>query len=55
MTRSSRGATPACRAGRRRHDKSPEFNYVAPEIDEMAEELALVRAWFDRIKRYAND
>ena len=39
----------------RRHDKSPEFNYVAPEIDEMAEELALVRAWFDRIKRYAND
>ena len=39
----------------RRHDKSPEFNYVAPEIDEMADELALVRAWFDRIKRYAND
>ena len=38
----------------RRHDKSPEFNYVAPEIDEMEEELALVRAWFDRIKRYAN-
>lgn len=38
----------------RRHDKSPEFNYVAPEIDEMAEELALVRTWFDRIKCYAN-
>ena len=39
----------------RRHDKSPEFNYVAPDVDEMEAELALVRAWFDRIKRYAND
>ena len=39
----------------RRHDKSPEFNYVAPELDEMAAELALVREWFDRIKGYAND
>ncbi|MCY3961023.1 MAG: AAA family ATPase [bacterium] len=38
----------------RRHDKSPEFNYVAPEIDEMEEELTLVRAWFERIKQYAN-
>lgn len=39
----------------RRHDKSPEFNYVAPEIDEMEEELTLVRAWFERIKQYAKD
>jgi len=38
----------------RRHDKSPEFNYVAPGIDEMEEELTLVRAWFERIKQYAN-
>lgn len=38
----------------RRHDKSPELNYVAPAIDEMAEELTLVRAWLDRIKQYAN-
>lgn len=38
----------------RRHDKSPEFNYVAPKIDEMVEELTLVRTWFDRIKSYAN-
>ena len=39
----------------RRHDKSPEFNYVAPDVEEMAAELALVREWFDRIKGYAND
>ena len=38
----------------RRHDKSPEFNYVAPEIDEMEEELTLIRAWFERIKQYAD-
>ena len=38
----------------RRHDKSPEFNYVAPEIGEMEAELALVLAWFGRIKLYAN-
>ena len=39
----------------RRHDKSLELNYVAPETDEMGAELALVRDWFNRIKRYAND
>ncbi|MCY3578190.1 MAG: AAA family ATPase, partial [bacterium] len=38
----------------RRHDKSPEFNYVAPEIDEMVEELTLVRAWLGRIKQYVD-
>ena len=39
----------------RRHDKSLEVNYVAPSVDELAAELALVRSWFDRIKGYAND
>ena len=37
----------------RRHDKSPELNYVVPEVAEMEAELARIRAWFDRIKRYA--
>ena len=36
----------------RRHDKSPELNYVAPSIDEMRTELDLVKAWFTRIKEY---
>lgn len=39
----------------RRHDKSPEVNYSAPEIDYMKKELNLVCAWFKRIKKYAND
>ena len=39
----------------RRHDKSLELNYVVPETDEMGAELALVRDWFNRIKRYASD
>lgn len=36
----------------RRHDKSPELNYVAPTADEMQTELALVRGWFARVKKY---
>ena len=38
----------------RRHDKSPEVNYVPPGIDDMREELRAVRAWFDRIRKYGN-
>ncbi len=38
----------------RRHDKSLELNYVAPTTDEMAAELALVRGWFYRIRKYAS-
>ena len=38
----------------RRHDKSPELNYVAPDADEMRAELDLVRAWFDRVRSYAS-
>ena len=36
----------------RRHDKSPETNYVAPDPQEMAEALTAIRTWFGRIKKY---
>lgn len=36
------------------HDKSPEINFIAPDIDEMAAELKLVRDWYERIKRYSD-
>jgi hypothetical protein len=42
-----------CSLWARRHDKSPEINYVPPEISDMTNELSLVRAWFDRIRKYA--
>ena len=38
----------------RRHDKSPSTNYVAPEPIELEQELELVRAWFERVKKYRN-
>ncbi len=37
-----------------RHDKSPATNYVAPETDELEQELTLVRDWCDRVKKYRN-
>lgn len=43
-----------CSAWLRRHDKSQATNYVAPEPDELDKELAFVRAWFDRVKKYRN-
>lgn len=36
----------------RRHDKSPELNYVPPTVEDMATELALVTAWHKRVKGY---
>jgi energy-coupling factor transporter ATP-binding protein EcfA2 len=36
----------------RRHDKSPAVNYVAPDPSDLESEIALVRAWFDRVKKY---
>ena len=36
----------------RRHDKSPELNYVAPSIEEMEAELDVVKTWFIRIRKY---
>jgi hypothetical protein len=41
-----------CSQWARRHDKSPEVNYVAPEPDDMKRELDLVRTWFARVKKY---
>jgi len=41
-----------CSQWARRHDKSPETNYVAPEPAEIQDELGLIRAWHARIKKY---
>ncbi len=38
----------------KRHDKSGKVNYVAPEVGTLEGELALVDAWFRRIKGYKN-
>ena len=42
-----------CSTWLRRHDKSQTLNYVAPELDELEEELAR-KAWYDRVRRYKN-
>ena len=39
----------------RRHDKSEEFSYVAPEPEEMEYELNRLAEWYARIKGYANN
>ncbi|MDD9980906.1 MAG: hypothetical protein OXU81_06035 [Gammaproteobacteria bacterium] len=36
----------------KRHDKSAHLNYVAPQLDELEEELSLVDQWFRRVKNY---
>lgn len=41
-----------CSAWARRHDKSPATNYVAPEPGDLEQELAFVKAWYERIKKY---
>jgi hypothetical protein len=38
----------------RRHDKSPATNYVAPEPEDMEQEVKAVRSWFTRVKKYRN-
>ena len=38
----------------RRHDKSLEVNSVPPGIEELEDELKLVRQWFDRVRKYGN-
>lgn len=38
----------------RRHDKSEEYNYVAPESEDMERELTILTEWHTRIKGYAN-
>jgi energy-coupling factor transporter ATP-binding protein EcfA2 len=44
-----------CSKWLRRHRKSTEANYVAPDVEEMEAELTLVRAWHDRVRKYANN
>ena len=39
----------------RRHDKSEEFSYVAPDPKEMEYELNRLTEWYKRIKGYANN
>ena len=39
----------------RRHDKSEEFSYVAPEPEEMEYELNRLARWHTRIKDYARN
>ena len=36
----------------RRHDKSAHLNYVAPELNELEEELDSVAQWFTRVRGY---
>ena len=36
----------------KRHDKSGLVNYVAPDLDQLREELELVTQWFKRVKGY---
>ena len=38
----------------RRHDKSEEVSYVAPEPEDMERELNRLAEWYARIKRYAS-
>ncbi len=37
-----------------RHDNAPEENYVPPTTDEVAREIAWLKAWHKRVKSYAN-
>ncbi len=38
----------------KRHDKSGLVNYVAPELEELEQELKRVDEWFKRVKAYKN-
>jgi ATPase subunit of ABC transporter with duplicated ATPase domains len=43
-----------CSTWLRRHDKSQTMNYVAPEPTALEAELALVKNWHDRVRKYKN-
>lgn len=43
-----------CSRWARRHDKSVEINYVAPEVGDMDEELEKAKNWYDRMRKYRN-
>ena len=38
----------------RRHDKSEEVNYVAPDVAEMQAELDRIKSWRDQVSKYEN-
>lgn len=44
-----------CSTWARRHDKSQALNYVAPEVHELESELALVKGWHARIRKYKSN
>ncbi len=37
-----------------RHDNAPEENYVPPTVDEVEQEVAWLKEWHDRVKKYCN-
>jgi len=44
-----------CSQWAKRHDKDGALNYVAPMEAELENELALVKSWFERVKKYKNN
>lgn len=44
-----------CSQWAKRHDKDGALNYVAPTEADLASELALVKSWFERVKKYRNN
>jgi hypothetical protein len=43
-----------CSTWLRRHDKSQAMNYVAPEPPALEAELALLKSWHERVRKYKN-
>ncbi len=43
-----------CSKWLKRHDKDQALNYVAPPLVDLESELALVKAWFERVRKYKN-
>jgi energy-coupling factor transporter ATP-binding protein EcfA2 len=41
-----------CSKWLRRHDKSTDTNYVAPDVVDLESELKLVETWHDRVRKY---
>ena len=51
--REFQGSYGRCSKWLRRHDKSPDTNFVAPDVKELEDELAFVQKWHDRVRKYA--
>lgn len=43
-----------CSLWAKRHDKDQAVHYMPPTVDELEAELALVKEWFDRVRKYKN-